>query len=114
MAHFAKLDENDIVIQVIVIPDSQEHRGQEFCADDLGLGGTWVQTSYNGSMRKNFAGTGMKFDRRRDAFIPPATYESWVLNEQTCLWEPPIEYPTDGLMYEWNENEKDWKATING
>jgi hypothetical protein len=114
MAHFAQLDENDVVLQVIVVPDNQEHRGHEFCANDLGLGGTWVQTSYNSSIRKNFAGIGMKFDRKRDAFIPAQPYDSWLLNEQTCTWEAPIAYPTDDLMYEWNETDKDWKAIVNG
>jgi hypothetical protein len=86
MAHFAELDENDLVIRVIVVPDNQEHRGQEFCADDLGLGGTWVQTSYTGSMRKNYAGQGMTFDRKRDAFINPKCHDEAVLDEATCQW----------------------------
>ena len=113
MAHFAELDENDVVLRVLVVPDNQEHRGQEFCADDLGLGGTWVQTSYNGNKRKNFAGIGMKFDRARDAFIFPKPFESWTLNEETCLWEAPVAYPTDGIMYVWDEETTDWKATVN-
>jgi hypothetical protein len=98
---------------ILVVPDNQEHRGQEFCADDLGLGGTWVQTSYTGSMRKNYAGQGMTFDRKRDAFIAPQPYPSWTLNEQTCQWEAPVAYPTDGIVYEWDEETIDWKATVN-
>jgi hypothetical protein len=86
MAHFAELDENDVVLRVIVVPDNQEHRGQEFCADDLGLGGTWVQTSYNATIRKNYAGQGMTFDRRRDAFITPKCHDVAVLDEATCQW----------------------------
>ena len=86
MAHFAELDENDVVLQVIVVPDNQEHRGQEFCANDLGLGGTWVQTSYTNSMRKNYAGQGMTFDRKRDAFIYPKCHDIAVLDESTCQW----------------------------
>ena len=113
MAHFAELDENDVVLRVIVVPDIQEHRGQEFCADDLGLGGTWVQTSYNGTMRKNFAGIGATFDRRRDAFIAPQPYPSWTLSEQTCQWEAPVAYPTDGVMYVWDETVTNWKAIVN-
>lgn len=112
MAHFAQLDENDVVLQVIVVPDNQEHRGHEFCADDLGLGGTWVQTSYNGTMRKNFAGIGMKFDRKRDAFIPVKPYESWILNEQTCNWESPVAYPDEEVMHLWNEETMNWEPIV--
>jgi hypothetical protein len=86
MAHFAELDENDVVLRVIVVPDSQEHRGQEFCAEDLQLGGIWVQTSYNTTIRKNYAGIGATFDRVRDAFIPPKCHDVAVLNEATCQW----------------------------
>jgi hypothetical protein len=86
MAHFAELDENDVVLRVLVVPDNQEHRGQEFCADDLGLGGTWVQTSYNATIRKNFAGIGMNFDRKRDAFITSQCHDVAVLDETTCQW----------------------------
>lgn len=86
MAHFAELDENDVVLRVIVVPDNQEHRGQEFCSEDLGLGGTWVQTSYNARIRKNYAGVGSKFDRARDAFISPACHDVAVLDEATCQW----------------------------
>jgi hypothetical protein len=110
MAHFAELDENDVVLRVLVVPDNQEHRGQEFLANDLNLGGTWVQTSYNGNIRKNFAGIGAIFDRKRDAFIGVKPFNSWVLNEETCQWEAPIEYPSNGLMYVWDENVTDWKA----
>ncbi len=112
MAHFAQLDENDIVIQVIVVPDNQEHRGQEFCADDLGLGGIWVQTSYNAKIRKNFAGIGMKFDRARDAFIHKQPFPSWTLNEETCLWEPPTPYPNSNEAFYWNETTQSWTQNI--
>jgi hypothetical protein len=114
MAHFAQLDENDIVVQVIVVPNNQQHRGQEFCADDLGLGGTWVQTSYNGNIRKNYAGAGMKFDRTRDAFIAPQPYPSWVLNEDTCVWEAPIARPESTEFYYWNEELQNWTTEIEG
>jgi hypothetical protein len=99
MAHFAEIDQDNKVIRVIVLPDDQEHRGQEFLADDLGLGGTWLKTSYNtrGGVhanggtpyRKNYAGVGYTYDSQRDAFIPPQPNPSWTLNEQTCLWEDP-------------------------
>ena len=109
MAHFAEVDENDIVLRVLVVGNDQEHRGQEFLADDLGLGGTWVQTSYNGNMRKNFAGIGMKFDRVRDAFIPEQPFASWILNEETCLWEAPTPMPVEeGKMFTWDEDTTSW------
>lgn len=96
MAHFAEIDENNIVIRVLRVPDEEEHRGQEFLADDLGLGGTWVQTSYNTrggvhlldgtAFRKNYAGIGYSFDAIRDAFIPEKPEGNWTLDEETCLW----------------------------
>lgn len=86
MAHFAEIDADNIVVRVLVVPDTQEHRGQEFLADDLGLGGTWVQTSYNATIRKNYAGIGMTFDSQRDAFIPVACHEIATLDEETCQW----------------------------
>ena len=113
MAHFAEVDENDIVLRVLVVGNDQEHRGQEFLADDLGLGGTWVQTSYNGNMRKNYAGIGMKFDRVRDAFIPQQPYPSWVLNEETCLWDAPTTMPVvEGKMFEWVEADLNWQEIV--
>ena len=114
MAHFAEIDSNGVVLRVLVVPDEQEHRGQEFLADDLTLGGTWVQTSYNARIRKNYAGIGYTYDNTRDAFIAPQPYASWVLNDDSCQWEAPIAYPTDGLMYEWDETTTDWKAITNG
>jgi hypothetical protein len=114
MAHFAEVDENGVVKQVLVVPDAQEHRGHEFLSDDLGLGGTWVQTSYNARIKKNYAGIGYTFDADRDAFIAPQPFASWILNEDTCQWEAPVPYPTDGIMYDWNEETTDWEATVNG
>ena len=114
MAHFAQIDENGLVLQVLVVPDAQEHRGHEFLSDDLGLGGLWVQTSYNARIRKNYAGIGMTYDSHRDAFIHPQPYASWILNEDTCQWEAPVPYPTDGVMYSWNEETTDWEAIVNG
>lgn len=110
MAHFAQVDENNIVVQVIVA-DSQE-----WC--EANLGGTWIQTSYNTfagehklggtPLRKNYAGIGYKYDAERDAFIPPQLFPSWSLNEQTCLYEPPIPYPSDEKPYKWDEESGDW------
>jgi hypothetical protein len=113
MAHFAQI-ENNIVTQVLVVDNTQEHRGQEFLANDLGLGGTWVQTSYNGNIRKNFAGIGYTYDTVRDAFIPQKPYDSWLLNEDTCQWYPPTPYPTDGKNYMWDEEQLNWKEIEDG
>lgn len=122
MAHFAEINENNDVVRIIVIPDEQEHRGQDFCAIDLGLGGTWLQTSYNTirnkhllggvPLRKNYAGgTGYKYDPIRDAFIPPKPYSKWVLDEETCDWVAPVAYPTDGKYYLWNDNIGNWEES---
>lgn len=112
MAHFAELDNNNIVIRVLVVADDQEHRGHDFLANDLGLGGTWVQTSYNSRIRKNYAGIGYTYDPTRDAFIPPKPYDSWVLNEDVCQWEPPVPYPTTG-MWQWDEATLSWLEVTN-
>ena len=93
MAHFAELDANGIVTQVIVVNNSElldngvesESKGIAFCQSLFG--GTWVQTSYNGNIRKNYAGIGYTYDEARDAFIPPKPEGNWILNEDTCLWE---------------------------
>ena len=113
MAHFAEIDKKGVVLRVLVVPDEQELRGQDFLANDLGLGGTWIQTSYNARIRKNYAGIGMTYDSKRDAFIPEQPFDSWILNEETCQWEAPISYPTDGVMYQWNEDKKDWESIVN-
>jgi hypothetical protein len=110
MSHWAEIDENNIVLRVLVGPN----HGDEGEAFFNKLGGTWVKTSYNGNIRKNYAGIGMTFDAVRDAFIAPQPFASWVLNEDTCRWEAPTPYPTDGLMYEWDETNTDWKAITNG
>jgi hypothetical protein len=92
MAHFAELDENNTVIRVLVVPNEQEHRGQEYLANELGLGGLWVQTSYNSNIRKNYAGVGHTFDTVRDAFIAPKPEchpDLVVLDEETCTWSCP-------------------------
>lgn len=112
MAHFAKV-ENGIVTQVLVVPDNAEDRGQDYLANDLGLGGTWIQTSYNSRIRKNYAGIGFTYDQGKDAFIAPKPYASWTLDEATCQWKAPVAYPTDNLMYIWNEENRDWEAIVN-
>ena len=118
MAHFAEVDSNNVVVRVLVVGDDQEHRGQDFLANDLGLGGTWLKTSYNTQggvhtlggtpFRKNYAGIGYTYDSTRDAFIPAKPFASWNLNEDTCLWEAPVAYPADGGMYTWNEEDQSW------
>jgi hypothetical protein len=111
MAHYAFLDENNLVTEVIAGIDETEliegldpetwygkFRGQ-----------TCKRTSYNGNIRKNYAGIGYTYDEERDAFIPPKPYDSWVLDEETCIWGPPIEYPSDGLQYVWDEPNVSWR-----
>jgi hypothetical protein len=108
MAHFAEIDNQNLVTRVLVVSNNHEARGQEFLANDLGLGGRWIQTSYNGNFRKNFAGIGFTFDEQRDAFIPPKPFQKWILNEETCQWESPIPYPNDGLNYYWDDEIGQW------
>ena len=114
MAHFAKV-ESGIVKQVIVVDNADtadaegvemEAIGAAFC--ERLLGGDWKQTSYNGKIRKNFAGIGYAYDSGRDAFIAPQPFPSWVLNEQSCQWESPVPMPMDGKMYRWDETAKAW------
>ena len=117
MAHFAQLDENNIVTQVIVvsnedIKDSEgnesEFTGIAFCKSLLGPNTIWKQTSYNNNIRKNYAGIGFTYDATRDAFIPPKPFNSWLLNETNCIWESPVAYPNDGNMYAWDEETTSW------
>lgn len=109
MAHFAEIDGDNIVLRVLVVPDNEEHRGEQFLAVDLLLGGTWLQTSYNGKIRKNFAGIGYTYDPSRDAFIPPKPYPSWILDEKKCQWEPPVAMPSgNGKRYTWDELSLSW------
>ena len=122
MSHFAQINENNIVQQVLVIDQDMI---------DTGLWGDpkqWIQTSYNTrggihygpngepdggiAVRKNYAGIGFTWDASRDAFIPPKPYTSWILNERTCLWDPPVPYPTDGKNYIWEESLQEWKEPL--
>ena len=89
MANFAEIDNNNIVLRVLRVPDEQEHRGHDFMANDLGLGGTWVQTSYNKTIRKNYAGIGYTYDSARDAFIAPKPDNALGFDEETCRWITP-------------------------
>ena len=115
MAHFAELGMDNIVQRVIVVHNNELLDGDGVEQESLGIsfcqglfGGTWVQTSYNGNMRKNFAGVGFTYDSTRDAFIAPTPYPSWVLNEETCRWEAPVAKPDDGNQYTWNEELTAW------
>ena len=119
MAHFCQLNEENIVTQVIVVANQDtadqdgvenEAIGAEFCTNLLG--GRWKQTSYNGRIRKNYAGIGYKYDEALDAFIPPQPYPSWTLDETTAQWKAPVDYPTDGGRYTWNEETTSWVEII--
>ena len=121
MAHFAQLDENNIVLQVIVVHNDETHdengieselKGVQFCKSLFGENTRWVQTSYNANTRKNYAGIGYKYDIPRDAFIPPQPYPSWILNEATCNWESPVPYPNDGKLYTWDEHTQSWIEVV--
>jgi hypothetical protein len=112
MAHFAKIGKGNIVEKVIVVSNevaTTEQTGIDFLNQTFKTNDIWLQTSYNGNMRKNFAGIGFKYDQTRDAFIPPKLFDSWTLNENTCLWEAPVAYPSDGQYYKWNETIQNWE-----
>ena len=120
MAHFAQI-ENGVVTQVIVVDNKdcsdangveKEYIGAAFC--ERLFGGEWKQTSYNGNMRKNYAGIGYSYNADIDAFVPPKPYASWLLNETTAQWEAPVAMPTDGAMYLWNEDNQQWVEAENG
>jgi hypothetical protein len=120
MAHFAKLIGNKVV-DVIVVHNNElldngielEQKGIQFLKSLYGQDTNWKQTSYNGNLRKNYAGIGSIYDETRDAFIPQKLYNSWILNENTCQWEAPIARPQDGNKYKWNEQIQNWEL-ING
>lgn len=109
MAHFAELDENNIVLRVLVVPNEEEHRGQEYLAVDCNLGGQWVQTSFNKRIRKNFASIGMIYDITRDAFyVPTPPLPSFVFDEETCQWKIPIPVPDLEQPWKWKEDTQEW------
>jgi hypothetical protein len=120
MAHFAEIDENNIVTRVLVVDDANENDGQTFLAETLGLGGTWIKTSYNTiagahsnggtPLRKNYAGIGYTYDSVRDAFYAPKPFASWILDEETCLWNAPTPKPVEeGKNFRWNEDTTSWE-----
>lgn len=123
MSHFAKLDENNVVIFVTVGRQEDDGKEADLCAR---TGDRYVQTSYNTrggvhygpdgqpsadqskALRKNYAGLGYTYDEQRDAFIPPQPFPSWILDEETCWWNAPVPYPTDGGEYSWDEASGTW------
>jgi hypothetical protein len=115
MAHYAFLDENNIVTEVIVgrdewevvdgISDWEAYYGSK-------RNQVCKRTSYNGNIRKNYAGIGFTYDEGRDAFIPPKPFDSWLLDEDTCQWTAPVPYPEDDLMYQWDEEQGDWTPIV--
>jgi hypothetical protein len=119
VAHFAELDDNNVVTRVIVVDnkDTMDDNGNEveaigvaFCQDLLG--GRWVQTSYNNNFRVRYAGIGYTYDASLNAFIRPQPYPSWTLNSQTCDWDPPTPKPDDGKSYRWDEATLSWVEVI--
>ena len=116
MAHYAFLDDNNIVTEVIVgIDENQliEGLNSEIWYGNF-RGQTCKRTSYNGNIRKNYAGIGYTYDATRDAFIAPKPYASWVLDEDTCRWQAPVPYPTDDKRYNWNESTLSWDEVASG
>jgi len=111
MAHFAKIGVGNKIIKVAVVSNNiatTEQAGVDFLNNLYGSKDVWKQTSYNGNIRKNYAAVGYTYDQTRDAFIAPKPYASWILNEDTCLWEAPVAYPDDGERYDWNESTTTW------
>ena len=111
MAHFAKLGVGNIIEKVEVVSNdiaATEQAGVDFLNNLYNTRDVWKQTSYNGNFRKNFAGIGFQYDQTRDAFIPPKPFNSWTLNETTCLWEAPVAKPQDENRYNWNESTLTW------
>jgi hypothetical protein len=122
MAHFAKLGAGNIVVAVHIVSNdiaTTEQAGIDFLNNLYKSRDIWRQTSYNTyagehslggtPFRKNFAGVGYRYDQTKDAFIPPQPYNSWTLNETTCIWDPPVAYPSDGKIYIWNETTRQWE-----
>jgi len=117
MAHFAKLDQNNIVLEVNVVDNNtinnlpfpeSEPLGIAFLTEWSGGYTNWKQTSYNNNFRKNYAGVGYTYDSVLDAFIPPKPFPSWLLDTNICQWQAPVSYPNDGKLYSWNEATQSW------
>ena len=115
MAHFAELDSNNVVTQVVVVNNNElldngvenENKGVEFLNSLFGHN-RWKQTSYSGKIRKNYAGIGYSYNESLDSFIPPQPFASWTLDENICQWKAPVDYPNDEKFYTWNEESKSW------
>ena len=105
MAHFAEIDSQGVVLRVIVVADEHEENGPEWC-NNL-LGGTWVQTSYNNRIRKQYAGIGFRYDADADVFVAPQPFHSWTLDSNHD-WQPPFPKPSDGGLYFWDESSLSW------
>ena len=125
MAHFAKIDSSNVVTEVVVVNNAVitnesnqevEQLGIDFCTQLYGAG-TYKHTSYNSNMRKNMATIGSTYDSTRDAFIRPKRYTSWILDESTCRWKPPVDEPSDSetkggnVLYQWDESSTNWKIS---
>jgi hypothetical protein len=128
MSHWAEINDDGVVVNVAIGNDSEPNEGESFFQDVVG--GNWAKTSINTrggvhydpetgepsedqskALRFNYAGIGFTYDAERDAFIPPKNFNSWILNENTCLWEAPIPYPEDGGVYIWDEESTSWQST---
>ena len=105
MAHFAEINEDNIVLRVVVVSNDLEETGEQWCSDNLT--GTWKQTSYNNNIRKQFAGIGYTYDADKDIFIQPQPFPSWLLNEDSD-WIAPVDYPSDGKTHIWDEDLLTW------
>jgi hypothetical protein len=105
MAHFAEIDANNVVLRVLVVSNDLEYRGADFLANDLGLGGNWIQTSYNGKIRKQYAGIGFIYDAEADVFIAPQPFPSWSL-DANFDWQPPVPKPEGS--WSWDEATRAW------
>lgn len=119
MAHFAEIDSNNVVLRVVVVDNKDTADAQGVEKEHIGaaylerlLGGTWVQTSYNGNFRKRYAGVGYTYDAALNAFISPKPFPSWVLNTTTIEWEAPVPMPDDGKPYRWDEATQSWVELV--
>jgi hypothetical protein len=118
MAHFAKLDENNVVLEVHVVSNAaldssnEEESGIAFLTEWSGGYSNWKQTSYNHTFRKHYAGVNFTYNESLDAFIPPKPFSSWIFDEETYLWASPVERPTEGGPYSWNEETLSWDEVI--
>jgi hypothetical protein len=111
MAHWAELDNDNVVVRVLVTNNNDQNgdEGYQWLLDVFG--GRWIKTSYNGTIRKNFASIGFVYDEAKDAFIAPQPYASWILNPDTCRWEAPVSYPENGLFV-WDEDSLNWIEVV--